>query len=102
MFGNGSTYHHFIHVRDLSEALVLAATRAEAVGRSYIIADDHAISIEAMLQRPDPARPDTMPIILLTHRVWERAMDEALDAIAQLPSVRGPITRIRVHTDGAC
>lgn len=63
---------------------------------------EHAISIEAMLQRPDPARPDTMPIILLTHRVWERAMDEALDAIAQLPSVRGPITRIRVHTDGAC
>ena len=28
--------------------------------------------------------------------------DEALDAIAQLASVRGPITRIRVHTDGAC
>jgi hypothetical protein len=43
-----------------------------------------------------------MPIILLTHRVWERAMDQALDAIAQLASVRGPITRIRVHTDGAC
>lgn len=62
---------------------------------------DHAISIEAMLQRPDPAHLDTMPIILLTHRVWEHAMDQALEAISRLSSVRGAITRIRVQTDAA-
>ena len=61
---------------------------------------DHEISIEAMLQRPDPNRPDTMPIILLTHRAWERAMNQALDAMSRLASVRGPITRIRVQANG--
>ena len=61
---------------------------------------DHEISIEAMLQRPDPTRPDTMPIILLTHRASERAMNQALDAMSRLASVRGPITRIRVQANG--
>jgi len=45
MFGSGETYYHFIHVRDLCDAFLLAAEREEAIGRRYIIADDHAISI---------------------------------------------------------
>jgi len=45
MFGRGDVLYHFIHIRDLCEAFVLCAKRDEAVGRTYIIADDHAITL---------------------------------------------------------
>jgi nucleoside-diphosphate-sugar epimerase len=45
MFGSGETYYHFVHVRDLCDGLLLAGEKEEAIGRRYIIADDHAISI---------------------------------------------------------
>ncbi|MEE9294096.1 MAG: NAD-dependent epimerase/dehydratase family protein [Phycisphaerae bacterium] len=49
MFGSGETCYHFVHVKDLSDAFVLAAERDQALGRSYIIADDHAITINSMV-----------------------------------------------------
>jgi nucleoside-diphosphate-sugar epimerase len=49
MFGNGEVLYHFIHIRDLCEAFVLAATRTEAVGEVFIIADDHAITLNRII-----------------------------------------------------
>ena len=51
MFGSGETLYHFVHVRDLSEAMILAAQKEEAVGRTYIIADDHAIPIRSLVEQ---------------------------------------------------
>ncbi|UCG86407.1 MAG: NAD-dependent epimerase/dehydratase family protein [Gemmatimonadota bacterium] len=51
MFGSGETYYHFVHVRDLCDAFMLAAEKIEkSAGRTYIIADDHAISLNHMVQ----------------------------------------------------
>lgn len=35
--GNGQNYHHRIYVKDLVEGIMLAATRKEAVGQTYIL-----------------------------------------------------------------
>ncbi|MDY6942407.1 MAG: homoserine dehydrogenase [Pseudomonadota bacterium] len=59
---------------------------------------EHAISIEAILQKPSqsPGQAE-LPVILLTHVVREGRLDEALKQIAQLVSVSKQITRIRLH-----
>ena len=49
MFGSGETCYHFIHVKDLSDAFVLAAQGERSTGRSYIIADDGAITLNSMV-----------------------------------------------------
>jgi homoserine dehydrogenase len=61
----------------------------------------HAISIEAVIQREQAIRSlgerRWVPVILLTHRVAERAMNAALAEIQQLSEVVDRITRIRVE-----
>lgn len=50
MFGNGEVLYHFIHIDDLSRAFVLCAEREEAIGQTYIIADDHAITLNKIIE----------------------------------------------------
>jgi homoserine dehydrogenase len=77
--------------------------RLQAQDRPGVLADvtrilaDREISIEALLQKePAPGASD-VPIILLTHRVQERRMNEAIAAIEALDSIRAPVTRIRLE-----
>lgn len=44
-FGDGEALYHFIHIDDLCEAFRLCAESDDAVGRTYIIADDSPIRI---------------------------------------------------------
>jgi homoserine dehydrogenase len=58
------------------------------------------ISIEAMRQKePLPGMTD-VPLILLTQRVKEKAMNAAIAAIAATEVVRGEVVRIRVESLG--
>lgn len=50
MFGKGETLYHFINVKDLSDAFILAANSDKSNGESYIIADDHAITINKITE----------------------------------------------------
>ena len=50
MFGNGDVRYHFIHVEDLSDAFVLCTEKDEAVGETFIIADDHAITLNEIVR----------------------------------------------------
>jgi nucleoside-diphosphate-sugar epimerase len=45
MFGKGDVRYHFIHVDDLSDAFVLCTEKDEAVGETFTIADDHALTL---------------------------------------------------------
>ena len=45
MFGRGRVLYHFIHIDDLCDAFVLCAEQDAAVGETFIIADDHAITL---------------------------------------------------------
>lgn len=78
--------------------------RMRAVDQPGVLADitrilaDLAISIEAIRQ-PEPADGEaSVPIIILTHRVREAAMDAAIARIAALPDIGGEVTRIRMDT----
>ncbi len=66
------------------------------------ILSTHGISIEAVIQREQAIRSTGdvpwVPVIILTHRVLERAMNAAVAAIQALDEVVNPITRIRVET----
>jgi homoserine dehydrogenase len=55
------------------------------------------ISIEA-IQQKEPAENDaTVPFVMLTQRVLEKQMNQAVAAIEQLDSVTGKVMRIRVE-----
>ncbi len=58
---------------------------------------DAGISIEA-IQQKEPAENDTtVPFVMLTQRVFEKQMNQAIAAIEQLDSIAGKVMRIRVE-----
>lgn len=60
---------------------------------------DESISIEAILQKTAYQRE--VPVIILTHRIRERQMDEAIRRIEALSTVMAPVMRIRLeHLNG--
>ena len=78
--------------------------RMRAVDQPGVLADitrvlaDQRISIEAIRQ-PEPAvGAATVPIVILTHRVREAAMDVAIERLEALPDIEGRITRYRMET----
>ena len=60
-----------------------------------ILADQH-ISIEAILQKEPPPGESHVAVILLTHKVRERAMREAIARIEALPSIDGRVVSLRL------
>jgi len=80
--------------------------RLQAEDRPGVMADltgilgELGISIEAMIQKEPLDHNSTVPVILLTRRVTEGLMDQALRRIEALPSITGPATRIRVESLG--
>ncbi|MEM7259081.1 MAG: homoserine dehydrogenase [Pseudomonadota bacterium] len=62
------------------------------------ILGDEQISIEAIIQKEPEAESARVPVILLTGKIVEGAMDRAIASIEALDSVGGSVTRIRVET----
>lgn len=77
--------------------------RLQARDRPGVLADvtrilgDRGISIEAMVQKEPAEGQDDVPVILLTQRVREGQMNDAIQRIERLESVTAPVTRIRVE-----
>ncbi len=87
-------------IEDVETAYYL---RMKAVDRPGVLAEvasilgEAGISIEAITQRePDPGATH-VTVILLTHRVVERRMNDALSRIEALESIAGKVTRIRLE-----
>ena len=55
------------------------------------------ISIEAILQKEPRAGENTVPVIILTQRVLEKHMNQAIAQIEALPSIDTKIMRIRLE-----
>jgi len=76
--------------------------RLQAADHPGVLADvtrilaDQSISIDAILQKSDPAS-DLVPVIILTDAVQEKQMNAAIAAIEALSDIRGAVTRIRVE-----
>lgn len=77
--------------------------RMRAVDKPGVLAEvtrilgDRLISIEAFLQKEPAKAGSDVDIIMLTQRVRQGNMDEAIAAIEQLDSICGPVTSLRVE-----
>ncbi len=77
--------------------------RMEAEDRPGVLSDvtrilaDSGISIEAIIQKEQAPEAQHVPVIMLTHRIREQQMNEAIQRIESLGSMNGAVTRIRVE-----
>ena len=62
------------------------------------ILSDEGISIEALIQKEPPANEILVPLILLSNRVIEQKMLEAVKKIEDLDAVSGSVIKIRVES----
>ena len=91
-------------IRDVVSGYYLKIPSLDKPGvfaRVATILSELDISIEAAIQKEQAIhtepRDTWVPIIILTQPVRESVMDEAIDAVQQLPEVIGEIRRIRVE-----
>ena len=59
---------------------------------------DESISIEAIIQKEPAEGSRKVPIILLTRKIVEGAMNNAIAKLESLESIHGQVTRIRMET----
>jgi homoserine dehydrogenase len=77
--------------------------RLQAQDKPGVLADvtrilaDLGISIEAILQKEPREGDNTVPVIILTQRVLEKNMNQAIAKIEALPSINTKIMRIRLE-----
>ena len=90
----------------ISEVETAYYLRLSASDQPGVLADvtrilaDLGISIEAILQKEPPPGDSQLPVILLTHKVREHDMNQAIAQIEALPTIGGSVKRIRVETLG--
>jgi homoserine dehydrogenase len=93
-----------IPVLPIEEVETACYLRMRAADRPGVLADvsrvlaDQGISIEAVLQKEPGPDEQEVTVILLTHCVPERAMNEAIRRIEAMDTIKGPVTRIRLET----
>lgn len=104
--------HLAFHADALSDTPILAMDEVESAYYLRLSAEDkpgvladvarilanRGISIEALIQKEPLPGQSHLPIILITHRVLERELNAAIDAIAALDTINGAVTRIRLET----
>ena len=71
--------------------------RPGVVARIAGILAESDISIEAIQQKEPGEAENTVPLVMLTQRVLEKQLNQAITAIEQLDSVSGQVMRIRVE-----
>lgn len=92
-----------LRILDIAETETACYLRLLAADEPGVLADvtrilaDRGISIEAIIQREHQDDPAVVPVVILTHRVTERAMNDAIARIEQLPAIKATVVRIRVE-----
>jgi homoserine dehydrogenase len=82
-----SAYYLRIQVQDRPGVLAKVAT----------ILSERSINIESIMQKEVEEHDGLVPLILLTHRVSEQSMNDAISALEALTDVSGQVMRIRVE-----
>ena len=96
-----------VPVLDMTAVETAYYLRMQAEDRPGVLAEvtrilgDMGISIEAIIQKEPLPGSDKANIIMLTHKVQEQNMNQAIAAIEALTSIDGAVTRIRMETLGA-
>jgi len=93
-----------IPVLAMTEVVTAYYLRMQVEDRPGVMADitrilgDQGISIEALRQQEPVGDASDVAVIMLTHRVPEQQMNEAIHHIEALSSVSGKVSRIRMET----
>ncbi len=74
-----------------------ATDRPGVMAKVTRILADLEISIEAILQKEPPQGVEDAVIIMLTHRIREQQMNQAIAQIEALDTLKGQVTRIRLE-----
>jgi len=77
---------------------LLAVDRPGVLAEVTRILGDRGISIEAILQKEPAGGAIDVPVILLTQRIREKYMNDAISRIEALDVIKGKVMRIRVET----
>ncbi len=91
-------------VLSMEEVETACYLRMHAQDRPGVLAEvtrilgEQGISIEAIIQKEPQPESAQATIIMLTHRVREQNMNDAIAAIEALDVIEGDITRIRMET----
>ena len=75
-----------------------AQDKVGVMAKISTVLQQHAISIEAVIQK-EPVS-ESVPIVILTHSVVEKQLNQAIAAIEELEDVNGAVMRIRVESFG--
>jgi len=93
-----------IAIRPIEEVETGYYLRMNAVDKPGVLSDvatilgDLGISIEAIIQKEPAENATDVPVILLTQKVKEKHMNEAIGRIESLKTINGPVHRIRVES----
>jgi len=91
-------------IRPVADVETSYYIRLQAVDRPGVMAKvsgimgDLDISIEAIIQKEPGEGETTVPLILLTRRVREEAVQEAIRQFRDLDVIVGDVVRLRVET----
>ncbi len=92
-----------LRILDIAETSTACYLRLQAADEPGVLAAvtrilaERGISIEAIIQLERQHEPAVVPVVILTHRVLEGAMNEAIAHIEQLPAIKAKVVRIRVE-----
>ncbi|ALG68911.1 homoserine dehydrogenase [Beggiatoa leptomitoformis] len=87
-------------ISDIESIYYLRMTALDRLGvlaQVTRILSDCGISIEAIMQKAPPDDVDQVPIVLLTHAVLEKQVNQAIAQIEALEGIHGHVKKIRVE-----
>jgi homoserine dehydrogenase len=92
-----------LHILPMEQVHTSYYLRMQARDRPGVLAEvaqilaSHGISIEAVVQKEPTQGQDSVPLIMLLHRVMEKHMNAALERIEALDSIEGKVMRLRME-----
>jgi len=95
VLGSGEIRYHMIHVDDLTEGLLLAARKPEAVGEVFILGGAECRSLNELLQMIARLAGKEPRLVHLPLRPFQWA-GSAVEAICKPLGIRAPFSRRRV------
>jgi homoserine dehydrogenase len=94
---------HILDIQDIETSFYMrfsALDKPGVLSNITKIMADAGISIEAIVQKEQPATEEYVDVIILTNVTYEKSLDAAVENIEQLETVRGSVSFIRVeHLD---
>jgi homoserine dehydrogenase len=88
-------------IEEITSAYYLRMTAVDTIGvmaQVTHILSENRISIEAIIQKEPVSGEKQVDVVMLTHQVKEKQLNQAIQAIENLESISGKVTKIRVET----